>query len=293
MHHDVEFSWGYALGWPKKLLERDPDPFVAKLLFLAEHGLRTTDMSLSECEQLQGARLGRISDLLKQHDLGLTVRPMLPFFTADLPSLYTQVDRAVESLGRLREQLRIQLVTVGVVGMHRFLREPSLTDQMSHLSSVLSPLAEGCCRLGLRLGIENHGDFYASDLVELCQRTPHLGIFFDTGNCFLIGEKPLAAAHAAAPFVVGSHFKDQRVRPMPKNSPLCFEVGNAIPGDGDVPLREIYQTLCEWALRGAPLIMEIECFPADSKEPLPEIARAITFVRSLTDPQLSTLQTRS
>ena len=265
-----------------KLLEGDADPLFAKLRFLARYGLRSTDVSLSECEALQGERRDRVIAFCREHQITLTVRPPLRFFLEERRELLAQVDRWLIFLDKQGRDLPIGLVTVGGSPQHRFAQDVSLAQQLEELRVVLTPLARGCCDHGLRLGIENHGDYYVSDLVELCAQTPHLGIFLDTGNCFLVGEKPLPAASDAAPLLVGGHCKDQKVRPLPRNTPLCFEVGNAMPGEGDVPLKEIFRVLCAHAPVGAPLVMEIECFPANWSDPVPEIERAISFVRSLT-----------
>jgi sugar phosphate isomerase/epimerase len=87
--------------------------------------------------------------------------------------------------------------------------------KLKRLVFALAPLAQGCHELGLPFGIENHCDFYISDLVMVCQAVPHLGILLDTGNTFVIGEKPLPAFKEAAPYVISTHFKDHFVRPRP------------------------------------------------------------------------------
>jgi sugar phosphate isomerase/epimerase len=152
---------------------------------------------------------------------------------------------------------------------------------MERLAATLPALTAGCHGLGLPFGIENHGDYYCSDLVSLCQEVPHLGIFLDTGNTYLIGEVPLPAFEAAAPYVVGSHFKDHHVRPCPDAHPLHFEVGPSIIGDGDVPLRECYQLLLEKNPNPDSLVMEIELIPPSGIDPVESFERSVNFVKSL------------
>ncbi|MFW5789599.1 MAG: hypothetical protein ACOCW3_06650, partial [Spirochaetota bacterium] len=48
----------------------------------------------------------------------------------------------------------------------------------------------GLAEIGLPLAWENHRDYYVSDVVELCRRVPNMGLFLDTGNTYLIGERP-------------------------------------------------------------------------------------------------------
>lgn len=274
-------NWGHALGWPPAFLTSDPDPLVARLQFLAEHGLRSTGVNLADFEALDGARRDRLTQHLEAHGLAFTAHPPLAFFEREVPALLRDVDHWLRVIDREQKRLHLELLTICAGPVHRFLEEPSLEMQLERLQAVLTPFARGCHDLGLRVGIENHGDYYVSDLVELCHRTPHLGIFLDTGNCFLVGEKPLQAAIEAAPYLVGSHFKDQRVRPVTTNGLLHFEVKNAMPGTGHVPLQEIHEALRENAPPEAPLWMQIECFPENWKHPLPEFERALAFLRSL------------
>ena len=131
------------------------------------------------------------------------------------------------------------------------------------------------------LGIENHGDFYCSDLVNLCRRVPHLHLFLDTGNPFLIGERPDLALAVAAPWTIGTHFKDHRVRPRLDARPLQFEIDGAALGEGDVPLREAYARLRRESPFADRLIMEIEMIVPAGESPSACWQRSLAFVRSL------------
>ncbi|MFO1437280.1 MAG: TIM barrel protein [Verrucomicrobiaceae bacterium] len=66
----------------------------------------------------------------------------------------------------------------------------------------------------VRLGIENHKDFHAAELVEMLTRlsSPHIGCTLDTGNSIALLEDPLAVVEALAPFVVTTHIKDMAVQ---------------------------------------------------------------------------------
>ena len=159
--------------------------------------------------------------------------------------------------------------------------DPPLAAQLDRLARLLPPLVQRCVEMELPFGIENHGDYYCSDLVALCQEVPHLGIFLDTGNTFLIGEAPMPAFEAAAPYVVGSHFKDHHVRPCLDARPLHFEVGPSVIGEGNVPLRECYQLLREQAPHPDRLVMEIELIPPPDLDPVVAFERSLAFVRTL------------
>ncbi|MDP3072128.1 MAG: TIM barrel protein [Opitutaceae bacterium] len=67
---------------------------------------------------------------------------------------------------------------------------------------------------GLRLGVENHKDFHAAELVELLARigSEGLGTCIDFGNNLALLEDPLEAVEALAPLVVTTHIKDLAVQ---------------------------------------------------------------------------------
>lgn len=273
--------WGYILVWMPDLLKLDNDPLMAKLKWLAQSGLESTGIDLETVEQMDEAEREQIGQFLSDHDLSLTVYTHHDYLGSSADEVQRTLERTLHLLDRYRALLRTRIVTTGVGRYHRFMREPSLDEQMERLAPLLTPLARGCHELGLPFGIENHGDYYCSDLVTLCQQVPHLGIFLDTGNTYLIGEAPLPAFRAAAPYVIGGHFKDQRVQPQPHASPLHFEVGPATLGEGDVPLRECYQLLREHAPNPDNLVMEIELIPVAGVPFVEAFDRSLAFIRSL------------
>ncbi len=273
--------WGYALVWMKQYLELDPDPLYAKLKLLKKYDLKTTGIGIQQVAEMSEAEREKLGAFLEDNDLHLTVRPHIDYFNADMDETKRQVDEGARLIDQYRGLTRTPLATIGVARYHRFTREPSLAQQMDRLAAILPPLAAACAEMDLPLGIENHGDYYCSDLVELCERVPHLGIFLDTGNTYLIGEAPLTAFEAAAPYVVGSHFKDHLVRPCPDARPLHFEVAPAITGEGDVPLRECYALLKAKAPHPDRLVMEIELIPPAEIDPMESFERSVAFIKSL------------
>ncbi len=273
--------WGYALVWMREYMQRDPDPLIAKLKFLVYYELQVTGIGLREVTAMGEAQLNAVGQFLSDHNLHLHIHAGVDYMNSDLDLVRRQIDEQVAGIARYHEILRTPLVTTGVASSHRFMREPSLAQQMERLAEVLPALATGCHEVGIPFGIENHGDYYVSDLLPLCTNIPHLGIFLDTGNTFLIGEAPMPAFEAAAPYVVGSHFKDHRVAPHPEARPLHFEVGPSVIGEGDVPLRECYQLLLEKTPNADKLVMEIEFIPPSDIPPLESLERSLAFVRNL------------
>jgi sugar phosphate isomerase/epimerase len=277
--------WGYALIWTGQFLTRDPDPLLAKLKFLKHYGLRTTGVSLNEIDKLDERKREQVFAYLAEHDLCLTPGLWAKYLDPDRDALKRQTDAALALLERYHKPMRAPIVTTGAGGPHRFAREPgrTLAQRLDLLADGLAPVAAGCHALGLPFGIENHGDYYCSDLADLCRRVPHLGIFLDTGNTYLIGEQPLPAFEAAAPYTVGTHFKDHVVRPVPDARPLHFEVGPSVIGDGDVPLRACYELLMERAPNPDKLCMMIELIPPSfaGNDPVEAVEKSVAFVKSL------------
>jgi sugar phosphate isomerase/epimerase len=273
--------WGYAGVYPGAFGVWQGDVQMNMLRFVAEHGFRSTGVGLNELKD--PARREQIAKFVNDHDMQLSVRPHLNYFDADSDKLRRETDEALKLIELALKSIRIPLVTTGGGPMHRFLAKPSLAEQMDRLTAGLTPLAAGCKRLGKPLGIENHGDYYISDLVSLCGRVPHLGIFLDTGNTYLVGEQSVPACRLAAPYTVGTHFKDHIVYPDPQT--LTFHVTGAALGDGHVGLREIYDALLELNPDPDALVMEWELVPPKEMDPFEALRRSWDFVRSLPSPR--------
>ncbi|MCI0659476.1 MAG: sugar phosphate isomerase/epimerase [Acidobacteria bacterium] len=89
----------------------------------------------------------------------------------------------------------------------------------------------------LYVGVENHKDWLADELVEILKTigSPHLGACVDFGNNVALLEDPVEVARKLAPYAVTTHLKDMAVRPYPEG----FELSEVALGDGTTPLAEI------------------------------------------------------
>jgi sugar phosphate isomerase/epimerase len=219
-----------------------------------------------------------------EHDLRVTVH-LSPrgvpggYFAPDVDAVRRALDGCVEDLRAWGEMLRTPIVTTCVGPYHRFQSEPPLAAQLDRLADVLAPVAAACHEMHRPLGIENHGDYYCDDLAGLCDRVEHLGIFLDTGNPYLIGEAPLPACRRAAPYTIGTHFKDHLVHPDPKT--LTFVIGGSPLGEGHVGLREVYDLLRAEAPSPDRLVMQWEMVPPEDMDPFECLERSWAFVRGL------------
>jgi len=95
----------------------------------------------------------------------------------------------------------------------------------------------------------------------------------------LIGEKSVPACREAAPYVIGTHFKDHYVHPDPKT--LTFVIKGAPLGEGHVGLREIYEILCAHAPQPEKIVMHWEMVPPKEMDGYECLKRSWAFVRSL------------
>lgn len=272
--------WGYALVWPHQWKDRDPDPLMVKLLALEEHGLIHCMTGMGEWMQMEPARRDRLIEFIQAHGLGVTLGIHTDYF-GDRAAARDDLARQTDAFLELAPLVNAPIATTGVAATHRFAADPPLACQMEALADLLAPVARACAGIGRPLGIENHGDYYVSDLVELCSRVPGLGIFLDTGNTYLVGEKPLPAFHEAAPYVVGGHFKDHIVAPV--QDPLSFSVGAAVLGTGHVPLRECFAILQTKNPNPDKIAMQIELIPPSFKgeDNVRAFEESVRFVMSL------------
>ncbi len=272
--------WGYAGSWYGEFLQGD-DSALGRLKWVQRQGLQAAHAGLGEVAGMTDAQRDELGELLVEHDLHAVPTVHFDFLDPDHDAVMRKTDDAVRAIGECRDLLRAPIITTIVGRYHRFMREPNLQEQLDRIPSVLAPIASACHEFGCPLGIENHGDYYALDLVELCRRTPFLGIFLDTGNTYLIGEQSLPAIRTAAPLTIGTHFKDHHVWPEKTTYPLRFEVGGAVLGEGDVGLREAYDILLSNAPNPAALVMMMEMVAPRPMPPEESFEKSLAFIRSL------------
>jgi len=195
--------WGYDGVFPGQFKVWDGDKPINQLRFAAEHGFGATSIGLGELEKPD--RRDLIASIVDENNLQLSTHARVPWFDENEDTVKAAIDKTIAGIEQHSEAINLCLVTIVAGKVHRFMAEPSLEKQLDLLAQRIAPLAKYCQERGLPIGIENHGDYYCSDLVDLCKRTPGLGIFLDTGNCYLIGEATIPACLAAIPYTVGTH----------------------------------------------------------------------------------------
>ena len=114
-------------------------------------------------------------------------------------------------------------------------------DFYSHWFEVMrqaEPLLRG---QGLTVGIENHGDWMADELVEILHQinSPHLGACVDFGNNLALLEDPLEVARKLSPYAVTALLKDMTI----SSTEDGFLLTDVPLGQGIIPLAKIMEIL--------------------------------------------------
>jgi sugar phosphate isomerase/epimerase len=269
--------WGMAGVFPGELELWRGDGWANQRRFVAAEGF--SGGSVGVADLVDPARRELLAGLAQSHGQVQAVHLGVQY-QMEPSAAHRHLAGDVTKLLEARGDVPLAYVAIVTQGLsHRFDREIPLALQMERLSAQLSPVVERCRAEGLPVVIENHADYYLSDLVELCERTPGLGIQLDTGNCFLIGERPDLIPDAAFPLIQSTHWKDVYVRPNEKT--LHFELTGATLGAGHAGLETIFARLIALHPDPATIRMMIEWVPdpaRDVKECLANSKRHLTKI---------------
>lgn len=141
-----------------------------------------------------------------------------------------------------------RLMRASLVRMHllpvlegaRAVLGPEFDTRLDHARNVLVQEAEAAREEGLQIGIENHQDLGSEELLALADEAgDNVGIVFDTGNAFALGEDPVAFARRVAHRLTHLHLKDYRAQMTSEG----FRLIRCAVGDGCVPFDEIMSVL--------------------------------------------------
>jgi hypothetical protein len=90
------------------------------------------------------------------------------------------------------------------------------------------------------IAIEDHQDFGSEELVAMAEAAgPNVGVVFDTGNPFAVGEDPVSFARRAAHRIRHVHLKDYRAQFTDEG----YRLVRCAIGDGAVPFADLAQVL--------------------------------------------------
>ncbi len=273
--------WGLSGGgWMAGIIRNTDDPQRTELELLAENGLHACEWSSRALMEMEPARLEEIAGWLEELDIRAVIGIGLNYFAEDPADTQRSVERALEAIAKLSGPMRAPLCLTGAGPYHQWTREPSLQEQWDRLTEVLTPVAQVAYDAGCPVAVHNSNRaHYAAEYAGLCQRVPHLGMMWDVSNPFLVGEHPERAAMEIAPYVFGCHFKDHYAHPGCE--PVTTRTTGAVPGEGDVPLRDIYQILMDATPNPDDLVMLFELDPVEGAEQADVLAKAAEFAHSL------------
>jgi sugar phosphate isomerase/epimerase len=132
--------------------------------------------------------------------------------------------------------------------------EVSFDEMLKRVVEGTKPLADYALKMGVKLGVENHGHYMGSfhRIAQLIKdvNSPAYGAVPDIGNFLLVDEDPASACRELARHAVHVHAKDfVRKPPVPSMgkgwfiSTGGFQHQGAVVGEGDVPVRECLKAL--------------------------------------------------
>lgn len=110
----------------------------------------------------------------------------------------------------------------------------------THAESTLAVLRK--CRgqitaSGVKVAIENHGDFTAREMRALVEAAgkDYVGVCLDTGNPLSVMEDPMLTVEVLSPYAASSHFRDSVVFEHPRGAAFQW----VATGDGCVNLDQV------------------------------------------------------
>lgn len=119
---------------------------------------------------------------------------------------------------------------------------PRWSEMIAHARAVLRVESRRAADAGLVIALENHQDLGSEELVALAEEMgEHVGVTFDTGNAFAVGEEPVAFARRAAHRIRHVHLKDY----VAQFTDEGYKLVRCAIGDGCVPFDDIAEALNE------------------------------------------------
>lgn len=113
-------------------------------------------------------------------------------------------------------------------------------EMLAHARDTLRVESRRAADAGLVFAIENHQDLGSEELVTLAEEMgENVGVVFDTGNAFAVGEDPVAFARRAAHRIRHVHLKDY----VAQFTDEGYRLIRCAIGDGCVPFHEIADVL--------------------------------------------------
>lgn len=176
---------------------------------------------------------------------------------ADQLGLWVELGPACRSVEDMRRMLAVAR-DFGSRPMRTWMPAPSryrdpkgFAEGCRKLETTLAEVLPDAERVGVRIALENHGDFTADEMLEIRRRlgSDFFGFCLDTGNPIIVMENPVEATRKLASGVYTTHIKDYLIEHGP------FGGGGRITGvpfgQGSVEIKRIVGILLRLAPNSA------------------------------------------
>lgn len=146
---------------------------------------------------------------------------------------------------------------IGARSLRAFVGAPGMRPVGPHVESTLRVLRNCRARIqdaGLKIAIENHGEFLAGELRQLIEAAGKdiAACCLDTGNPLHVMEDPLFTLEVLAPYTVTSHVRDSVVFSHPRGAAFQW----VALGDGSIGFERLAQRFAQLC-PGVPMHLEI------------------------------------
>jgi sugar phosphate isomerase/epimerase len=114
-----------------------------------------------------------------------------------------------------------------------------LAKHIENMLQVLKAVRSEALDLGVKIGIETHGDLQAWELREAIEEAgkDFVGATIDTGNPVTLGEDPLLTLETLAPYALTTHIRDAVVFEHPRGAAVQW----VALGDGSIDYVKFFQ----------------------------------------------------
>ena len=250
-------------------------------------------------QSFEPAYLAKVKDHAER--LGVQIDGGLGCMCPDVPNYVTPANTAArkaagatDPVDWVRRCLRANKA-VGAKVMRAFLggggdRGGPIEKHIETCVKILRAVRTEAMDLGMKIGMENHGDLQAWEMRELIEAAgkDFVGSCLDTGNSFTVAEDPMVTLETLGPYCVLTHIKDTVVYEHPRGA----AVQGVALGDGTldhVKFFDRFRQLCpdapvnlEISTGGAPRVMpylEPDFWKPFPKARAPEFAQFVALVK--------------
>jgi len=202
-------AWSFTGSHRESGSEHDPHHQDGLLALATNYGLVSIEGASGWFEGMSDSEID--SFRLRLGAMGAFVDTGGHDYAEDLTPLTSAIDAAV----RIGSPVVRTTISRLLEGDRRALGGDGWRDHLAGLVAPLRQAASAAQQAGVVIGIENHQDICSHELVWLCEKVggTHIGVTFDVGNAYAVGETPAAFSRRVQPFLKHVHLKDYTVHP--------------------------------------------------------------------------------